>query len=53
MFINNSQPYAQEISINAIVKEKVNSFITLNEAIHIVSYLYSKHDAGAIIERLG
>lgn len=52
MLIYGTQPYAQEVSINAIVREKVNSYISAKEAIHLVSYLYSTYDANEIIKRI-
>lgn len=52
MFIYGTQPYAQEITINALVKNKMSSYISADEAIEIVSYLYSKHDADILIVRI-
>lgn len=52
MFIQGSQPYAQELTITATVKNKMNTYISADEAIEIVSYLYSKHDAEMLIARI-
>ena len=52
MFIIGSQPYASEEKINSLVKHKVSSFISITEAGHIVSYLYSKHDSESIFAKL-
>jgi len=52
MFLYGGSPQAAEAKINQQVNQRINSFITLNEATEVIKYLYSEEDAAEICRRI-